>query len=97
MSPIRFRTMPTPPNYRQLAERSLGQAAAQLNTLPAGRVSSESMLACSANAQAVASIAIAQALIDLADAVRAQHPLSEYQHAPAAAGQTAGENTPEDH
>ena len=66
--------MATPPNYRQLAERNLDQATAQLGTLPNGRVPSGEVLACSAKAQAVATIAVAQALIEIADAIQAQTP-----------------------
>lgn len=63
--------MATPPSYRHLATHRLGQAAEQLDSLPPGQIAAAVMLAGSAKAQALATIAIAQALLDIADVIRA--------------------------
>lgn len=62
--------MTTPPSYRQLAERSLSQAAGALNQIPQGRVIAAEVQSRAATAQALGTVAVAQALLDLADAVR---------------------------
>jgi hypothetical protein len=62
--------MTVPPSYRQLAERSLGQAAAAANEFPTGPVNAAEMQARAAAAQAVATIAAVQALLDIAEAIR---------------------------
>jgi hypothetical protein len=62
--------MSTPPSYRQISERTLGQAANGINEIPDGQVRTDAMLAHAAKAQAVAAIAIAQALLYIGDTLR---------------------------
>jgi hypothetical protein len=57
--------------YRQLARQSLQQAADRLNAIPKGQIATAELHAHSAFAQAVATIAVGQALIELGDALRA--------------------------
>ncbi|MGW5173125.1 hypothetical protein ACWERY_02005 [Streptomyces sp. NPDC004082] len=59
------------PSYRQLAEKTLGQAAAELNGLPAGRIPTDTVIANAAKTQATAAIAAVQALLEIGDALRA--------------------------
>ncbi|MER7053473.1 hypothetical protein [Streptomyces sp. NPDC000351] len=59
------------PSYRELAQRTLGQAAAaDLNAMPQGQVASAEITARAAKAQAIATIAVAQALLEIGDVLR---------------------------
>jgi len=58
------------PSYRELAERTLGQAATELNNLPTGRVPTDIVMANAAKAQATATIAAVQALLEIGDVLR---------------------------
>ncbi|WP_369167771.1 hypothetical protein AB5J49_07875 [Streptomyces sp. R28] len=58
------------PSYRQLAEKALDQAAAELNGLPNGRVPTDIVMANAAKVQATATIAVAQALLEIGDVLR---------------------------
>ncbi|MEU1309524.1 hypothetical protein ABZ419_11600 [Streptomyces cinnamoneus] len=62
------------PSYRQLAARTLGQAADLLNRMPQGDVSCDQVIACSAQAQTIASLAAAQALLEIGDVLRRLTP-----------------------
>lgn len=57
--------------YRTIAERTLGQAAAKLNEFPTGQVQTAEITARSAQAQAIATVAVAQALLEIGDVLRA--------------------------
>lgn len=63
--------MASVPSYRQLAEKTLGQAAAELNSLPAGRIPTDTVIANAAKTQATAAIAAVQALLEIGDVLRA--------------------------
>lgn len=56
--------------YRQLARRSLQQAADALNAMPQGQVNALEIQSRAATAQAIATLAVAQALIDVGDVLR---------------------------
>jgi hypothetical protein len=56
--------------YRQLARQSLQQAADRLNAVPKGQIATAELQAHAAFAQAIASIATAQALIEIGDVLR---------------------------
>ena len=58
------------PSYRELASRTLGQAAQDLNAMPQGHVSSAEIQSRAAKAQAIATVAIAQALLEIGDVLR---------------------------
>ena len=58
------------PSYRELAERTLGQAATELNGLPTGRVPTDIVMATAAKVQATATIAVVQALLEIGDVLR---------------------------
>lgn len=58
------------PSYRELAQRSLGQAASGLNAIPNGNVHTDIVMAIAAKAQAIATIAAAQALLEIGDILR---------------------------
>ncbi|KOU62052.1 hypothetical protein ADK57_25805 [Streptomyces sp. MMG1533] len=58
------------PSYRQLAEKTLGQAAAELNGLPTGRIPTDIVMANAAKVQATATIAAVQALLEIGDVLR---------------------------
>jgi hypothetical protein len=58
------------PSYRELAQRSLGQAASELNAIPNGNVHTDIVMAISAKGQAIATIAVAQALLEIGDILR---------------------------
>jgi hypothetical protein len=60
---------PTP--YRQLARRTLEQAANELNVMPVGPMPTDEFQARSAKAQAIATIAIGYALVEIGDVLRA--------------------------
>lgn len=62
--------MSNPASYRQLAEKSLDQAAREHNAIPVGQVRTDVMLAHAAKAQALATIAVAQALLEISDVLR---------------------------
>ncbi len=62
---------PEPRPYRELARQSLQQAADRLNAIPKGRISTDELQSHSCFAQAVATIAVAQALIEIGDTLRA--------------------------
>lgn len=55
---------------RELAGRTLGQAAEDLNAIPEGRVASAEIQARATKAQAIAIIATAQALLEIGDILR---------------------------
>lgn len=59
------------PSYRELAQRTLGQAASELNAMPQGNVASVEIQARAAKAQAIATVAVAQALLEIGDVLRA--------------------------
>lgn len=71
--------MATPPSYRTLAERALAQAAATLRDFPEGGLPVKVANAKYAAAQAVATIAVAQALLEIGDVLHAQLPSAEAQ------------------
>jgi hypothetical protein len=56
--------------YREIAERTLSQAAQDLNAMPQGNVASAEITARAAKAQAIASVALAQALLEIGDVLR---------------------------
>ena len=58
------------PSYRELAQRSLGQAASELNGIPNGNVHTDIVMAISAKGQAIATIAATQALLEIGDILR---------------------------
>ncbi|MEU9323206.1 hypothetical protein AB0D91_05240 [Streptomyces canus] len=63
-----------PPNdgaHRDKARRCLDTTAKELNAIPNGTVGTDVMMAHSAKAQVFASAAIAHALLDIGDALRA--------------------------
>ncbi|GHC38146.1 hypothetical protein GCM10010348_76820 [Streptomyces anthocyanicus] len=62
--------MASVPSYRELAQRTLGQAAQDLNAMPHGQVASAEITARAAKAQAIATVAVAQALLDIGDVLR---------------------------
>jgi hypothetical protein len=57
-------------NDRGDARKNLSEAAARLNAIPKGVVNTQEVIARCSQAQAAATVAVAQALLDLADAVR---------------------------
>lgn len=57
-------------NDRGDARKNLSEAAARLNAVPKGMVNTQEMIARCSQAQAVATVAVVQALLDLAEAVR---------------------------
>jgi hypothetical protein len=65
--------MSTPPSYRTLAGQALAQAAADLNSLPSGQIPTPVVAAHAAKAQAIATIAVAQALLHIGDMLAQQH------------------------
>lgn len=69
--------MTTPPSYRQLAHTALGQAAAELNSLPEGDHPTQVVAVSAARAQVIATIAMTQALLELGDVLRARLPSGE--------------------
>ena len=58
------------PSYRELAQRTLGQAASELNAVPQGNVATDIVMAIATKAQAIAAIASAQALLEIGDVLR---------------------------
>lgn len=62
--------MAAAPSYRELAARTLGQAAQDLNAMPQGHVASAEIQARAAKAQAIATIAAVQALLEIGDVLR---------------------------
>lgn len=62
------------PSYRELAERTLGEAAKHVNAMPSGNVASAEMQARAAHVQAIAAIAVAQALLEIGDVLRERLP-----------------------
>lgn len=62
--------MSNPVSYRQIAERSLNQAAQEMNGLPAGQSPTDVVIANAARAQAIATVAVAQALLEIGDVLR---------------------------
>lgn len=58
------------PSHRELAGRTLGQAAEHLNGIPNGNVASAEITARATHAQAVATVAIAQTLLEIGDILR---------------------------
>lgn len=59
------------PSYRDLTEQMLTQAFGELKRVPFGHVPPDVMIAHSAKAQAIATIAVAQALLHVADVLGA--------------------------
>ena len=64
--------MSVPPSYRTLAERSLDTVAAELRAIPNGQVRTDVMMAHAAQAQAIATVAVAQALLHIGDLLAKQ-------------------------
>lgn len=60
--------------YRELAGRTLAQAAQDLNAMPQGNAASAEIQARAAKAQAIATIAVAQALLEIGDILRERLP-----------------------
>ena len=58
------------PSYRELAQRTLGQAASELNAIPKGEVRTDVMAAHATMAQAIPTIAVTQALLEIGDVLR---------------------------
>lgn len=58
------------PSYREIAEQTLGQAAQDLNAMPRGNVSSVEIQARATKAQAIATVAAVQALLEIGDVLR---------------------------
>jgi hypothetical protein len=58
--------------YRELAGRTLSQAAQDLNAMPQGNVASAEIQARAAKAQAIATVAAVQALLEIGDVLREQ-------------------------
>ncbi|MFE9124995.1 hypothetical protein ACFYOF_06165 [Streptomyces sp. NPDC007148] len=61
------------PTYRDLATRSLDQAAQDVNEMPRGIVSAVEIQSRASKAQAIATIAVAQALLEIGDVLRQAH------------------------
>lgn len=59
------------PSYRELASRTLDEAAKLLNAMPIGQVNAAEISARASQAQAVATVAVAQALLEIGDVLRA--------------------------
>lgn len=57
--------------HRDRAKGCLNDAATELNSMPIGEIRTDVMLAHSAKAQAIASAAIAHALLEIGDVLRA--------------------------
>lgn len=66
--------MTAAPSYRELAQHALGQAASELNAMPQGEIRTDVMMAHAAKAQAIATIAVAQALLEIGDILRERLP-----------------------
>jgi hypothetical protein len=62
------------PSYRTLAERTLDTAGKNINAMPSGNVASAEMQARAAHVQAIATIAVAQALLEIGDVLRERLP-----------------------
>ncbi|MFI5808989.1 hypothetical protein [Streptomyces sp. NPDC051561] len=60
------------PTYRTLSERSIDMAAAELNRMPVGQIRTDVLLAHAAKTQALATIAVAQALLEIGNVLRAE-------------------------
>lgn len=60
----------TVPSYRELASKTLEQAATELNQIPTGSISCAVLEAHSAKAAAIATISVAQALLEIGDVLR---------------------------
>lgn len=58
------------PRYRELAQQTLGQATSELNAIPQGQVVATGVQARATKAQAIATIAAAQALLEIGDILR---------------------------
>ncbi|WP_328336745.1 hypothetical protein [Streptomyces violaceus] len=58
------------PSYRRLAEQTLDQVARNLNAMPQGNVATAEIEARAAAAQAIATVAVAQALLEIGDVLR---------------------------
>ncbi|MFI1166580.1 hypothetical protein ACH4UM_23990 [Streptomyces sp. NPDC020801] len=63
--------MTDPTSYRDLACRTLEKAGQALNEMPQGMVSAAEIQSRSARAQAIATVAAVQALIEIGDVLRA--------------------------
>lgn len=58
------------PSYRQLAEKTLDQAAVEIGKLPTGGTPTDIVIANSARVQALATVAAVQALLEIGDVLR---------------------------
>lgn len=57
--------------YRELARNSMQHAADRLNAIPRGEINTDELHARAAIAQAIATLAVGQALLELGDVLRA--------------------------
>lgn len=57
-------------SYRQIAEKTLDQAAAEIGKLPTGSTPTDIVIANSARVQALATVAAVQALLEIGDVLR---------------------------
>lgn len=62
--------MATLPTNRQAAEANLAEAHGELSSIPHGMVRTDEMTAHATKAQALATMAVAQALLDIGDVLR---------------------------
>lgn len=62
--------MTAPPSYRQLAESNIDRAVQELRALPDGVHPSPVVAAAAAQTQAIATIALVQALLEIGDVLR---------------------------
>ena len=58
------------PSYRTLAERTLDQVAREIDGMPQGTVSAAEIQARAAKAQALATVSVVQALLEIGDVLR---------------------------
>lgn len=69
--------MSNPPSYRTLAERALDKSALILASFPQDGLRTDLAMAHFAQAQVIATVAVAQALLEIGDVLRAQLPSTE--------------------
>lgn len=69
--------MPNPPSYRTLAERALDQSVGILRDFPKQGIPADLAQTYFAHAQVIATVAVAQALLEIGDVLRAQLPSAE--------------------
>lgn len=70
--------MATLPTNRQAAEANLAEAKFALGSIPRGVVRTDEMVAHAAKAQALATMAAAQALLDIGDVLREGFTRSDF-------------------